>query len=222
VAAVSTYEFSQLAGSTALTRANDVLAAAWAEAEQVRVAAHAEGFAAGRAEALAQFSTDAAPALAALSGAASALQARGDASVEALAEQAAELALAVAQHVLAGALEVDAGRVVDVCRSALRRLSDRAKVTVRVNPADLELLNAEVAALSAQLGGIERFEIQADRRIDRGGVVVVTDRGEIDATLTTQLARAREIVIASLRSDGDAHGAAGAEVGAGAGAGLAR
>jgi flagellar assembly protein FliH len=203
VATVSTYAFSQLAGDVTPTRAEDVLSAAWAEAEQVRAAAHAEGFAAGRDAALSQFAMEAAPALAALSGAASALEARGDASVAALSEQAAELALAVAEQVLCGALAVDAGRVVDVCRGALRRLADRTKVTVLVNPEDLAVLSAEVDALSAQLGGIERFEVQADRRIDRGGVVVRTDQGEIDATIVTQLARAREIVHACLSVPAD-------------------
>jgi flagellar assembly protein FliH len=67
-----------------------------------------------------------------------------------------------------------------------------------------------VAPLSAQLGGIERFEFQADRRVDRGGVVVATEQGEIDAAITTQLARAREIVVASLRGGADVGGDVGA------------
>jgi flagellar assembly protein FliH len=203
MSAISTYEFSALEGSTP-RRAEDVLSAAWAEAEQVRAQARAEGYAAGRAEGLARGEHEVAAALAALTGAASALEPVRAATVEALQTQAAELALAVAEHVLSGAIAVERERVVDVCRGALRRLADRQKVTVMVNPEDLELLNAQVEALTAQMGGIERFEVQADRRVDRGGVNVHTDHGAIDATISTQLARAREIVIEALSRDDDA------------------
>jgi flagellar assembly protein FliH len=202
VSSVSSYEFAQLDGDLARGGA-DALSAAWAEAEQVRAQARAEGFAAGHAAGLAACADEAAPALAALTGAASALNALGAASVATLQDQAAELAVAIAEQILAGVIAVDRGRVVDVCRGALRRLVDRRKVVVRVNPEDLEILAGEVEALSAQLGGIERFEVQGDRRIDRGGVVVHTDQGEIDATITTQLARAREIVAEALSAGGD-------------------
>jgi flagellar assembly protein FliH len=198
--AISTYEFAPLEG-TAPRQAEDVLTAAWAEAEHVRAQAHAEGFAAGHAAGLELAAQQAATALAALSGAAGALDAQRAGAVSVLQEQAAELALAIAEHVLSGAIDVDRGRVVDVCRGALRRLSDRSKVTVLVHPDDLETLAPQVDTLTAELGGIERFEVQADRRIDPGGVSVRTDHGEIDATIATQLTAVREIVIASL-SDG--------------------
>ena len=201
MSSISAYEFSRLDGDLAVASVEDVLSAAWAEAEQVRAKARAEGFEAGRMEALATFAQQSAPALAALTGAASAINGLADATVATLQEQAAELALAIAEHVLAGAIDVDATRVVEICRGALRRLTDRQRVTVLVNPDDLEILNAEADVLAVELGGIERFEVQADRRIDRGGVVVRTDQGEIDATIATQLARARELVAEALRAE---------------------
>jgi flagellar assembly protein FliH len=50
----------------------------------------------------------------------------------------------------------------------------------------------------AELGGIEQCDVQADRRVARGGVVVETTAGEVDAQISTQLGRAREVVIEQL------------------------
>ena len=118
--------------------------------------------------------------------------------VAALERDAIELALAVAEQILAGALSVEPERVLDVTRNALRHLAERRRVTVVVNPADLELVSDCIEQLRTELGGIEHLAVQADRRMVRGGAVARTDAGEIDAGIDTQLARAREIAVAAL------------------------
>ncbi|HET9074880.1 MAG TPA: FliH/SctL family protein [Solirubrobacteraceae bacterium] len=216
MSSIVTYEFAALEGSNP-RHAEDVLSAAWAEAEQVRAQARAEGFAAGRAAGLADFQARADTALRAFAAATQRYDAATARTVEVLEVQAAELALALTQHILAGALAVEPERIVDVCRGALRRLVDRQRVTVTVHPDDLETVSGQIAGITAELGGIERFEVQADRRIDPGGVTVRTDHGEIDATVATQLAAAREIVMAALeggRGEPPADTAAGERSGA--------
>ncbi|HEU4703285.1 MAG TPA: FliH/SctL family protein, partial [Conexibacter sp.] len=81
---------------------------------------------------------------------------------------------------------------------ALRRLSERRRVTVLVHPDDLELVRAAAESFASELGGIEHCEVQAERRLARGGAVVRTDEGQVDASIETQLARARELVAAEL------------------------
>ena len=63
-----------------------------------------------------------------------------------------------------------------------------------VNPDDLELVRETAGTLLAELGGMEHLEIQSDRRVPRGGTVVRTAEGEVDATIETKLARAREVL----------------------------
>jgi flagellar assembly protein FliH len=58
-----------------------------------------------------------------------------------------------------------------------------------------------VATLRAELGGIETCDVQSDRRVGRGGVILRTDAGEIDARVETGLERAREIVAATLKGE---------------------
>jgi flagellar assembly protein FliH len=51
-----------------------------------------------------------------------------------------------------------------------------------------------MGAIRASLGGIEHCEVQAERRVSRGGAIVRTPDGDIDARVETKLQRAREVV----------------------------
>ena len=63
-----------------------------------------------------------------------------------------------------------------------------------VHPDDLELVREAMDGLRATLGGIEHCEVQAERRVSRGGCVVRTPDGDVDARVETKLQRAREVV----------------------------
>jgi flagellar assembly protein FliH len=179
----------------------DILSAAWAEAEHVREQARREGEAAGRAEGFAEARAQAAQAIASLAEAARSLDGLRDGLVTVLESQAAELALGLAEQIVAATVEVQPERVVDITRGALRRLTERHRVVVIVNPVDLELLSDSVSSLRQELGGIEHLDVQADRRVSRGGALVRTDYGELDATIAAQLKSAREIVLSALRGE---------------------
>ena len=171
-----------------------LLARAEAEAEMVRAAAHAEGYEAGRAEALAALS----PALEALQTAIVAGREERIAAADQLEVHSVELALFLAEKIVGGALAVKPDRVVEAVRGALRGIVERERVTVLVHPDDLELVRDAMDGVRASLGGIEHCEVQAERRVSRGGVIVRTPEGDIDARVETKLQRAREVVEAAL------------------------
>jgi flagellar assembly protein FliH len=158
--------------------------------ESVRQEAFDEGFAAGVAQAQAQLEGPAS----AMAAAASQLQAmRGDAAAS-VEPAAVELALRIAEQALGAWLVVDRSVVVEVVRGALRRLVERDRVVILVNPDDLEVVRDHATRLVGELGGIEHCEVQAERRVRPGGAIVRTAEGEVDATLETKLARAREVL----------------------------
>ncbi|HEY2318458.1 MAG TPA: FliH/SctL family protein [Solirubrobacteraceae bacterium] len=198
-ATIAAYTFRQLEAPAGSVRdVADVLSAAHADAEQIRRQARAEGEAEGRAAGMAAVRAELEPSLQAIAGAAQALGALRDQVVSELEHDAVALALRLAEQVVASAIEVDPERIVDVAAVALRRIRDRQHVTLVVNPADLELMSGSVTQLQSELGGIEHLNVQSDRRVGRGGVLARTDEGEVDASIETQLARAREIVAAEL------------------------
>lgn len=117
------------------------------------------------------------------------------ASVE---QRACELALMIAEKILATSLEVDRELVRSVVAGALRRVVECDRVVVAVNPDDLDVVREAGQDLAGRLGGPSRVEVVADRRVERGGCVVRTAVGEIDARASEQLARAREILAEAL------------------------
>lgn len=184
--------------------AGDALALARAEAEQIRAQAHdqgkVEGWQAGMAEAQAAL----APARLALESAVAAIEAAHDEFLLLAEARAVDLALALAEKVLGAQLEARPELVVEVATGALRRAAERDHVVLLVHPDDLDLVRAVAGDLSGTMGGIRRFEIVPERRVARGGCLVQTVEGEIDAGVLAQLEKAREILTAGLREAADA------------------
>jgi flagellar assembly protein FliH len=200
-ATVGSYTFRQLeapAGATTHGGAADVLSAAIAQADQIREEARATGEAEGRAAGMADVRAEAEPSLQALAGAGKALDELRDGLVAELEADAVALALRLAEQIVAAAVHVAPERLIDVAGQAMRRIADRRHVTLVVNPADLELTQESVQRLQSELGGVEHCNVQADRRVGRGGVIARTEAGEIDATIEAQLSRAREIAASEL------------------------
>jgi flagellar assembly protein FliH len=193
------YRFRQL--DAPIYPGENALETALAEADAIREAARAQGEAEGRAAAEAAVRAQAEDSLRLLAAAHEALARLRDELVAALEADSVAVGLRLAEQIVAGTIEVEPGRLVDIAGLALRRLADRRAVTLVVNPSELELLSGAVDRLRSELGGIEQLSVQADRRVDRGGVVARTREGEIDATVEAQLERAREVVAAELERD---------------------
>jgi flagellar assembly protein FliH len=201
---VERYAFRQLeAPPGGAISTEDVLADAWGEAEQIREQARREGEAAGREAGLEAARAEVQSVVEMMVQALAEVIHMRQELLTALEQDAADLAIRIAEHVLAGALEVQPERIVDVARNALRRANDRRQVVLIVNPLDLEVLGDAVQSLKSELGGIEHCDVQADRRINRGGAILRTEAGEIDVTIDAQIERAREVVAATLKREHD-------------------
>jgi flagellar assembly protein FliH len=105
----------------------------------------------------------------------------------------------IAEQVVRGAIEVAPERVLEAVTGALRTLMDRERVTVLVHPDDFELVRERAGGIIEPLGGIDHCDVQSDRRVQRGGALVRTTQGEVDATIETKLERMRELLVEELR-----------------------
>ena len=103
------------------------------------------------------------------------------------------LALAIAERVVHQHIALEHSVVVDNVRQALTRLVTREVVTVRVNPADLEIMREHRDAIVTSTD-VEHLRVVEDQRVDRGGVVIETESGTIDAKIATQLREARRAI----------------------------
>lgn len=168
----------------------DLAAERAAVLEAARCEGHAEGLEQGRDQARAELAS----AVAALESAVRQVTEARDALCERVEPAAIELALAGAEQVVGAALDVQPELIKNAASGALRRLVDRDQITMLVHPDDLELMRGFAAELVDQLGGIEALDVQAERRVHAGGVIVSTPTGDIDARVDTRLDQLTTVV----------------------------
>jgi flagellar assembly protein FliH len=107
--------------------------------------------------------------------------------------QIVRLSVAIAERILNQHVAMDDTAVLEMTRAAITRLVNRETVTVRVNPADIETMRKHREKLMA-MNDIDNMRVIEDQRVDRGGVVIETDAGTIDAKIATQLREVRRLL----------------------------
>lgn len=105
-----------------------------------------------------------------------------------LADMVLELALDVARQVVAGELAARPERILDVVNLALKQMAESTReARLLMNPEDAALVRPRLE----QVLDKNRLRIVEDARIVRGGCLIETSQGDLDATLQ---ARWRQVV----------------------------
>lgn len=174
-------------------RARALIEAANAQVETIaheaRREAHADGFAAGSQSA----QDEIAELLATLRDLVEATRNERHVLIASAEPELVRLAIGIAERVLHQQIALDNGVVVEMAKSAITRIVDREKITVRVNPGDMERMREYRDDLLA-LGDVKTMLVIEDQRVDRGGVILETDAGSVDAKIATQLTEVRKIL----------------------------
>jgi flagellar biosynthesis/type III secretory pathway protein FliH len=102
-------------------------------------------------------------------------------------KETVELALAIAKTVVCHEIHTNRSVVVNVIREALKNVVDLEHVKIRINPVDLALINGKEEQLLNPAGEIEKISFEEDDAIQRGGCVIETNFGDIDARIERQL-----------------------------------
>jgi len=167
----------------ALADAAQVRAAAEAEAQALLAAARTAADRA-RAEAMAEGKERGLAAVTELLVAARAetLRSRRAATVE-----LRGLAIKIAEKILGRALALDPATVVDLTAEALRHAGEPKAVRVRCHPDDLGLLESGRPRLLDRARSAGVLRVEADEQIERGGCVIESELGSVDARLSVQL-----------------------------------
>jgi flagellar assembly protein FliH len=109
-------------------------------------------------------------------------------------KQMVDMILMVARKVIKDEVAERKEVVLNNIREALKRIKDRDRVDIRVNFADLELTTAHKDELIKMMESLRKVNIYEDSRIDRGGCIIETDVGSIDARISTQLKEIEEAI----------------------------
>ena len=158
--------------SEARAQAERELAAARDEAERIARKAEAEGRERGLA------------AVTELLAGARAAAARARAGAEA---DLRALGVRIAEKLLGRELALDPAVVVDVAATAMRHAGEPRELVVRCATEDLEALERGKPRLLERCRAAQAVRFVADDRVSRGGCIIETELGLVDARLSTQL-----------------------------------
>jgi flagellar assembly protein FliH len=178
-----------------VARSLEILREAEAERDRIREAARREGFEKGLAEAREaalrtereRVAAETADLAETLRRAAQGLESARAGLVAAGERDLLRLALRIAEKIVRA--EIGSGRPVApaAVRRALELTASRRDVRVRVHPEDRAAVEAVLPDLRRQLADLGRVALEDDPAVSRGGAVVVTPEGSVDADVRTQL-----------------------------------
>jgi flagellar biosynthesis/type III secretory pathway protein FliH len=97
------------------------------------------------------------------------------------------LAVRIAEKILGRELQLDASAVVDVAAAAMRHAGEPRELVVRCAAEDLEALERGKPRLVERCRSAQVARFVADERVPRGGCILETELGVVDARLSTQL-----------------------------------
>lgn len=101
--------------------------------------------------------------------------------------QLINLVLLISQKVIKVISENQKNVVVNNVIQALRKLKTRGEVIVRVNLEDVKLTTDHIKDFMRMVDNVRSITVLEDSTVDRGGCIIETDFGEVDARISSQL-----------------------------------
>lgn len=171
--------------AVAKQKASEIIAAADAESAGIRDESYQKGREKAERELLSEI-------LAAKEIRAEALQ-----NIE---EEVLKLAVKLSEKIIGRELKTDESVRTEIVYNALRQVRQQEMLTVRVNAADLPLL--EQSREKAESFGRNRYvDFVADQAVKEGGCIIESASGTVDARLETQLRILENTLLAQVGSD---------------------
>ncbi len=167
----------------AVTKPEELLAQARAEAEEIRRRAYEEGRHEGYREGLAQARAEAEAIRQRARNVLREAEATRRRILDELEPELRELAVEIAEKIVARQLELQPDSIAAVAREALTAVRDRESVVIYVHPSQLLHLQRALPELQALLPENASVRIIGDADLKTGGVLVETERGLVDATV---------------------------------------
>lgn len=100
----------------------------------------------------------------------------------------AQLAMAIARRVIHVELSINPEVVLETIQMALQAAINSDEFRIKVNPQDFALVTERKPQMLASVSGLKNVIIESDHHVGRGGALLESDLGEVDATIESQTA----------------------------------
>jgi flagellar assembly protein FliH len=105
-----------------------------------------------------------------------------------------EMILMIARKVIKDEIVERREVVINNIKEAINRVKERDRIDIRVNFADLDMTTAHKDQLIKMMESLKKVNIYEDSRVERGGCIIETDVGAVDARISTQLDTIEEAI----------------------------
>jgi flagellar assembly protein FliH len=109
-----------------------------------------------------------------------------------------ELAIKVAEKVINKKIEEEPELVSNYLIELLPKIEQAKNITIWINPNEIEYVRLSKEKLKNLVEDVENINIAPDSRIEKGGCIIETNFGKIDARISTKLEVLKEIIFKNI------------------------
>lgn len=167
--------------------AQEIIAKANSEDEYIREKARKEGFEKGHEEGYQHGNEEANRLVLRLHSILEAVQNKRQDILDSTEQQIVELVILMTRKVVKIMSENQKSVVMANIVQALKKVKGRGEVTLRVNMEDVKLTSAHINDFIREVESVKNITVLEDSSVEKGGCIVETDFGAIDARVSSQL-----------------------------------
>ena len=171
----------------AKAQAAQIIAEAQAQHDKIVSDARSEGFEQGSAEGYEKGKAEVERLIERMHKVLEAVMQRREEILQDTESQIVELVILMARKVIKILSENQKNVIMANTVAALRKVKTRGNVTLRVNIEDVKLTTAHADEFIQHVENVQGITVQEDSAVEKGGCIVETDFGAIDARISSQL-----------------------------------
>ncbi|MBN2298458.1 MAG: hypothetical protein JXM72_07685 [Deltaproteobacteria bacterium] len=108
--------------------------------------------------------------------------------------QLLEIIFLITEKIVHRSIQFSPDIILDTVRAAANHLLETDDIRLRLHPSDFEYIREIETILKNSLSGRKQIHVIEDTSIDRGGVIIDTEFGEIDATIRSQIDHMKDVL----------------------------
>ena len=109
-------------------------------------------------------------------------------------DQLLEIIFLITEKIIHRSIELTPEVILDTVRAASSHLMGTDDIRLRLHPSDFEYIREIENILDKKLSGKKQIHVIEDTSIDRGGIIIDTEFGEIDATIRSQIDHMKDML----------------------------
>jgi flagellar assembly protein FliH len=176
-------------------QAEAILRKAREEKESIEMEAYTKGLEQGQAQGQMMAVKKIEPLMTTLSKAVDDLKRVRQQIIEKHQDQVMEILFLIAEKIIHRQIQLSPEIVLETVKEAARYLTETDEIRLRLHPSDFEYLRDIERLLSKHLSGNMEIHFVEDATLDRGGIVIDTEFGEIDASIRSQIEHMKEVLL---------------------------